>query len=114
MILKTTYTKETEIDIALPFFRKSISSSNVKRYGAVLDEKTFIKWLEITDNYLNYNTSIPSESQRDVIEVFSEWEVIDEIEFMEAHENVIAGLSLSPKLVRTTENDIPDQLFNNS
>ena len=106
MLLKTSTTKEIEIDVPIPsFFRQN------GYHRAILSETDYRQIFDLAGRVSVSMDDINSlGNKRDIVESFEYWEKISEEEFYQKWQSVLASMSLSPVLVET-ENDIPAELF---
>lgn len=98
MKLKTKVTKETEVDIEIPFFRKDAESSGLS-YLAVIEETHVVTFY---DNEQSGHTIVTTSPQwvkeSDILHAYYNWKPVSEEEFLTAHENALKSLSLKPML----------------
>jgi hypothetical protein len=98
MQIKTNITEEREVDIEIPFFRKDQNSSCISLL-AVLNEATVTTIFQAA---LRTNVTVdhPKNYSSDIVNAYSKWEPITELEFLAAHTTALKSMSLIPELVK--------------
>ena len=106
MILKTTQTTEHEVEITIPFFRKTFKNG-MTEYYAMLTEGYVIN--AYTSDDMQGASIVPLWiKQHEVIKALNEGVEISEQEFLTEYKRIISSLSLEPTLTETSNN--PDDL----
>lgn len=95
MKIKTIVTEIKELDIELPFFKKSITST-IQQYIAVMPDETLID-LFVSDTLTILKHCVIVGKERDLIAA-TKWADMTEDEFLAAHANALKNLSLVPVL----------------
>lgn len=110
MTIKTTTTKETELEIQLPIFWKYIDPIiKATEYLGVINNDLVISF------YKNGSLEQLSHSGLDlrksqISTAYHNWQQISKEEFMDAHDQILKGLALLPELFDNDPNDIKDVL----
>lgn len=105
--LKQTEKIEKEIEIPIPYFRKTKSKyTSWISYIGLLNESTCIHFSLIPD-YTNITHSTPANMSKQIMEASKEGEEISEEQFLLAYEETLRSISLTPKI----NDDLPSELF---
>lgn len=101
MQVVTQTTSEFTLDIQLPFFRKKTKTSSIREYfGMIIDGFTLEAY--INDERICVASNPKWLKNNEIAESYQQtgdWEECSEQEFMDAHAEALASLSLKPVLM---------------
>lgn len=95
LTLKANVTTEREIEIQIPFFRRT---KDEKEYIGLLDEKTVVRMYKGLFHTSVTNSQLDFMERTKLLEAAETWEHCGEQEFLDAYDAAIESMSLHPKL----------------